>query len=168
MCKRKEKPNIISSAFWAGPFLRVGSSGPELCPGRGEPQGRWARRAAWGSESADLCLSPAGPDVAAAWWSSPFPSGGCLPSPKSAPAGIEPGPSPPPQTEPSALWSRAAARRRTMVRNGWPSHSNVWFVCELWWGRVVFHRCVLCADEKWQQLVRLLRHSTPCGETFII
>lgn len=44
--KKKENPKIIFSAFWAGLFLRVGSSGPELCPGGGEAQVRWARRVA--------------------------------------------------------------------------------------------------------------------------
>ena len=44
--KKKKRPDIISPAFWAGPFSRVGSSGPELCPGRGEAQVRWARTVA--------------------------------------------------------------------------------------------------------------------------
>lgn len=43
---RKEDSNIISSAFWPGLFSREGSSGPERCPGRGEADVRWARRAA--------------------------------------------------------------------------------------------------------------------------
>lgn len=153
----------MSWAFWTGPSLRAG----ERCPDRGEPQVCWARRAASGKESAVLWLCPVGPDAAAVWWSSPSPSGGCWLSPKSAPAGTESGPSLPPRTEPSALWSRAAARRRrekskkcnVLVRT---PPSKVWFnrFQRLLWfvfversGVREHRRYVLCGDEKRHRLI---------------
>lgn len=130
-CNSLKWRKSIFVASWRRPSFVAGSSGPEWSLDQGGPATSLARKAVWGWGFVALWWRRVGSVAADASCSSPFPSGGCWLSPRSAPAARESWPSPPPRTEPSALWSTSADRDRGVrvrVRVSARSHHLVYYL----------------------------------------
>lgn len=112
----QKRRKSIFVASWRGPSSAAGSSGPDWSLDQGGPGTSLARKAVWGWGFVALWWRHVGSGAADASCSSPSPSGGRWLSPGSAPAGREYWPSPPPRTEPSALWSTRAGRDKRKWR----------------------------------------------------
>lgn len=122
---QKGRKSIFVSS-WRGPSSAADFSGPEWSLDQDGPGTPLARKAVWGWGFVALWWRRVDSGEADASCSSPFPSGGCWLSPGSAPAARESWPSPPPRTEPSALWSTTAARDKRKMKSLPTPHLCYW------------------------------------------